>query len=387
MPKKPSKWEFLKGQELARNLESGILYYSKAFSEIPNLYKSTGQTDPRKAKKEFPRLLKEHLDRYHDPLRTVGKIPTVAKVIEEIEQTESRGKRKKTQRQRTFYFARIRDEMELGHLPIDRLTLKIWTAGLDKVRRLHREKAEREGKRGRETYWGYSKNANIMLRFAYEQKYVSHHIAFPNPDKKKTTGTVLSTMEIKQLWEVMGENLRDQFVLSYECCMRLREMLHLTWDRVDLETGEITLSADDVKTGSKTGKGRAFVATPHALERLKARYKRFVDRSKWVFPSTTGKGPVDDNKTAWAKAKEKVLKKNTAFQSWARWHDLRHTAITRMLVEQRINITLVSEYVGTAVGTLQRVYLHSTAEQTKSVALGLDITKADSFFHKCPEEK
>lgn len=386
-----SKWEFLEGEDLALNLESGIYYMSKAMKGIPNIFRSTGQKDKRKAKGQFTRIIKEHLDRYEAGARAPGKSPTVAEVIHEIGPIEDPKLRENTRKKRKFYFARIRDVYDLGSIPIDRLTLPLWMGRLLRVQALP---APKKGKH-RKTFKDDQKHANILLRYAYEQKYVSHWITFPNPDRPTPERIVFTIDEIRQLWAVMNEDTRDQFVLSYESCMRLREMLHLTWERVNLGTGEITLRPIDVKTGSKTGRGRRFIMTPHALARIKKRKAEQEPASLWVFPSPTGRGPVDDNKTAWNNAKAAVLEgdekrglpANSAFQYGGTWHDLRHTAITRLLVEQRINITLVSEYVGTAVGTLQRVYLHSTAEQTKSVALGLDITKADSFFHKCPEEK
>lgn len=379
-PKGDPRFEFFEGEDLARNRESGIFYAVKAFAGLPNLFRTTKTTDKRKAKKELPRLIKEHLEKYQDGKRAAGAAPSVSEVIDEVEQTETPGLRRKTQSKRAFYFARIRDEMKLGHLPIDRVTLRLWTDRLEAVR----------AQRKRRTYWDYVKHMNILLRYAYEQKYVSHHVAFPNPDKKSNAGTVLSVPELRLLWDVMGETTRDQFVLGYECAMRKLEALHLTWDRIDLETGELTLRAEDVKTGSKTGKGRQFIVTPHALERLRARFdrqcrtsaiapsgsERLENARKWVFPSEAGAGPITDNKTAWAAAKERALERMPQFQHWARWHDLRHTAITRMLVEQGMNITRVSEYVGTSVATLQRVYLHSTAEHTRGVSEGLRITDA-----------
>lgn len=375
----PPKYTYFEGEDLAQH-ENGTFYAVKAFRGMPNLNKSLRTKDKREAKRRLAKAIAEHLEKYESGRRRAGRVPTVTELIEEITRTEGPRLRAKTVAKRKFYFARIRDEMGLGHIPMDHFTLGLFTSRLEKVRE----------KRTRTTYWDYFKHANILNRYAYEQKYVSHRQTFPHTDKKSTAGTVLSVEEIKALWAVMNETTRDQFVLSYECCMRLREMLHLTWDRVDLESGEITLRAADVKTGSKTGRGRTFIATPHALERLKARFSRLVDESgtfgvpdsKYVFPSPTGKGPMDDNKVAWALAKAKVLKGDEKrgikpmphFQHWVRWHDLRHTAISRMLVEQKMNITLVSEYVGTSVATLQKVYLHSKAEHTKGVTAALRIT-------------
>jgi integrase len=389
------RFEYLAGKEdgLAVDQESGIIYAIKHFRGMPALYKSLQTKDRKEAKRRLPQKIKEHLERYSDGKREAGRAPTVAEVIEEIQRTESTTLRKKTQRQRTFYFERIRDEMDLGHMPMDKLTLKLWADRLERLQRKHKAEAQKSGKRLRKTYWGFSKNANILNRYAYEQKYVSHLVTFPNPDGLREPGTVFTIEEIRQLWNVMGENTRDQFVLSYECCMRLREMLHLTWDRVDLETGEITLRQQDVKTGSKTGKGRQFIMTDHALERLKKR-RALIESvylgagrpvPRYVFPSPTGNGPVDDNKIAWNRAKRDVLegnkrrgiKANPSFQHWGTWHDLRHTAISRMLVEQKMNITLVSEYVGTSVSTLQKVYLHSKAEHTKGINAALKISSED----------
>ena len=370
------EYDYLQGKDsgLAIDRESGVIYAIKHFAGMPQLFKSLKTKDKREARRLLPQRIKEHLEQYADG-KSTSSDPTVAEVIEEIERAESPKLRAKTQSKRRFYFARIRDEMELGHLPVSRLTLKVWADRLARV----------QAKRKRRTYWDYVKHANIILRFAYRQKYVSHWLTFPNTDGPHKEGTVFTLDEIRALWEVMGVTTRDQFVLSYECCMRLREVLHLTWDRVDLESGEITLRAQDVKTGSKTKRGRTFIMTPHALERMRAR-KDWIGHSdfagtKWVFPSPTGTGPIDDNKTAWNRAKRDVLegsklhgtKPMPHFQHWGTWHDLRHSAISRMLCEQKMNITHVSEYVGTSVSTLQRVYLHSRAEHTKGVNAGLMI--------------
>lgn len=375
MPPKDA-YEYFEGEDLARNRESGIFYAVKHFKGMPPLNKSTGHKDKRLAKKELPRLIREHLERYESGKRAAGESPTVADLISEVERTESPSLRKKTQSKRKFYFKRIREDMELGPLPIDLLTLKVWTSRLERLM----------AKMDRKTFWDYSKHMNILLRYAYEQKYVTHLTRLPNPDPKKQTGTVLSIEEIRQLWEVMGEDTRDQFVLAYECCMRLREALHLTWDRVDLESGEITLRPIDVKTGSKTGRGRQFYMTENALKRIRARKKDQENNpSKWVFPSPTGRGPIDDNKVAWNRAKKKALegdkKKGVPpmpnFQHWVRWHDARHSALSHMLLDQKMSPLLVSEYAGVSIHTIQKVYLHSTAEKTREISRAIRITRDD----------
>lgn len=360
MPPK-DRYEYFEGEDLARDKESGIIYAIKHFSGMPPLYKSTRTKDKRKAKKMLPDLMRAHLERYGDGKLQSGESPTIGQVIDEIYATDKDRKplRPKTRSKRKFYFDRIRSEMELEYLPIDKLDETVWTARLDKVRKI----------RKRKTFKDYVKHVNIIIKYAYRRKYLSHYITFPNPDGAHKVGIVFTTEELEQMFGEMSEDTKDQFVLSYENCMRKLEALHLEWSRVNLETGEVVFQKEHVKTGSKTGKGRTIILNPHGLERLRARHARQekAGLSRWVFPSDTGKGPINDNKTAWNYTKERVLKKNPAFQHWGVWHHLRHTAITRMLLVYKIPIALVSEFVGTSIDTLQRTYLHSQAEHTRGI--------------------
>jgi integrase len=203
---------------------------------------------------------------------------------------------------------------------------------------------------------------NIILRYAYKQRQATHLVSLPNPDAKANAGRVFTAEEISKLWEAMNDDTRDQFVLCLECFMRLREALYLTWDRVDLISGVVTLRPEDVKTGTKTGKGRSFRLSDHAFERLKARRKR-ID-SPFVFPSPTDPAkPMHQNKTAWILAKE-----TAGIKGRARWHDLRHSALTIALLDAKMDPILVSEYAGVSLRTIQAVYLHSTHDKTASVA-------------------
>lgn len=401
LPEKDKRFCAVPGTDLSLNTESGIYYATKQFRHlrIPMLFKTTKETDIRKAKKRLPQLIKEHLDVHQEGRRREGRGRLVEDVIAEIQRTESPGLRSGTQENRTMYFEEL--GKELGHLPIDRLSLSIWTRWLEDFRK----------RKARKTFWDYAKHMNILIRYAYEQKYVSHLITFPNPDPKKATGTVLSPQNIRELWAVMNDDTRDQLVLAYENCMRLREVLYLTWDRVDLETGEITLRPEDVKTGSKTGKGRTFFVSEQALERLRERRRRQLagesgmsaaawralitttvptgmkdsdvvserirSAAKWVFPSPTGNGPVEWNATAWKRAKAKALKANPAFPHWARWHDLRHSSLSHLLLDKKMNPLLVAEFAGVSMQTIQRVYLHSTAEKTKSISRAISIREEE----------
>jgi len=376
-PEKDKRFCAVPGSDLSLNVESGIYYVTKQFRHrrIPMLFKTTREKDFKRAKKLVAGMIIDHINEHEHGQTKPGQARTVSRVIEEIQRTETPGLRSGTQENRTAYFKELGSE--LGHMPIDRVTIDTWSRWLVGFKK----------KKNRKTFWDYAKHMNILIRYAYEQKYISHLITLPNPDPKKITGTVLSPQNIRELWSVMNDDTRDQLVLAYENCMRLREVLYLTWERIDLESGEITLRAQDVKTGSKTGRGRTFVASEHAIERLRARWakacgKKDFPESNSVFPSPTGKGPVDWNATAWARAKRMVTegdeKKgvapiNPAFPHWARWHDLRHSSISHMLLDKKMNPLLVSEFAGVSMQTIQRIYLHSTAEKTKSVSQAISI--------------
>jgi integrase len=89
---------------------------------------------------------------------------------------------------------------------------------------------------------------------------------------------------------------------------RLREILHLRWEEVDLDAGLLRLS------DSKTGARPVYLAPPAVA--ILARQER---RSGWVFPSYCRDGrPLNDVRGAWEAAckKAKIEK--------ARPHDLRH---------------------------------------------------------------
>lgn len=346
-----------------RHVPTGNIYLRKSFKKlgIPSLQENTGEKTIGRAKSRAQVIIQQHINRHlgvNDSnlfLRTKG-AKTFRDVGQEVLERVTPNRRKKTQLKHKQMIAELVEAF--GSYSVDTLTAKHfenWIAGQRKTSH-------------RTSFMDYAKHMNLIMRFAYNERYCQHLIKFKNPDStSESPGRVYAEREIQDLWGVMSENTRDQFVLSYECMMRLREVLHLTWDRIELTTGKIILRAVDVKTGSKTGKGREFQMSPLAWERMKARRKRV--HSPYVFPSRFDRmKPADDNKIAWGNAK-----KNAGIKGRGRWHDLRHTAITRaLLVAKRMPIE-VSEYAGVSVGTIQRVYLHSKAEDTRSVSCALSI--------------
>jgi integrase len=345
-----------------------IIYVRKSFKRlrIKPLFASTGETTTLKAKARAEEMINDHLNellgihRGHISMRFGTR--SVHSVIDEINEVETPTLRKRSQIRRKHFFGIFKEEF--GTMDISRVNLERWSNWLRGYMRRSK----------RTTFKDFPKNMNIVLRYAYEQQYVSHLISLPNPDagKIKRKARVYTPDELGALYNVMNDDTKLQFVLSYQCYMRLREVLYLTWDRIDFKTGEITLNAEDVKTGSRTGKGRIFKASSDIIERLKER-RLSAGPSRYVFPSPVSPNqPIEDNKKAWIGAK-----KRAGIKGKATWHEIRHTAITHALMIHGVEPMMVSEFAGVSVATIQRVYLHSTAEHTKRAGEVLRISIAE----------
>lgn len=330
------------------------IHVRKTFKKlrIPSLFKSTGEVKVTRARTVALEMIEQHKQKYLGTTRG-GTSLTFGELVDKVLKYETPKKRKKTQINHKFYLGILKAEWS-GYL-IDNITLESWEDWITDFK---------SRKPDCSNFNDYAKHMNLCLNFAYKRKYTTHHLKVPNPNPTSSdVGRVYTDKEIKALWEAMEQDTKDQFVLSYECFMRLREVLLLEWKRVDLDEGVITLEPKDVKTGSKTGKGRKFKVSTAALQMLRRRHREAID-SPYVFPSPVNpKKPVFDNKTAW-----KTVKKRSGIKGQARWHDLRHTALTKALLEAKVPPVLVSEYAGVSLKTIQRVYLHSNEEATKAVA-------------------
>lgn len=349
--------------------KSGIYYVKKKFGRIgvPPLEASTGEMTLGRAKTKAEALELEWKNKHLgiSQISSMGRRSgkTVNEIIDYVLANHTPKQRPATRAKHELIFGYLADH--IGNRDVSMINERTLDEIIASVTRSDST---------RKTFMDFAKHLNLLMRTAYRLKSTSHLISFSNPDKgKKTKWKVYTDAEVTDLWAKMNDDLKDQFVLSYECMMRLREVLKLEWSRVDLETGKITLGAKDVKTGTKTGKGREFYMSEHALCRLRARKARAKKPfSPYVFPSPANKlKPVDQNKTAWVKAKTDAKIVGTAT-----WHSLRHSAITKALLEAKIPPVEVSEYAGVSIATIQRVYLHSRPEHTANVAKAISIFTA-----------
>lgn len=334
--------------------ETKKIHVRKTFKKlrIPPLFKSTGEDRVGKARTIALDMIEDHKSKYLGATKG-GVSLTFGDLVDKVLRYETTKKRRKTQINHRYYLGVLKDEWS-GYVA-DQITVESWEDWITDFK---------ARKKDCTSFNDYAKHMNLVLRYGYKRKHTSHLVKIPNPDEvKKGTGRVYTEEEITSLWQAMNQDTKDQFLLSYECFMRLREVLLLEWARVDLAEGVITLDAKDVKTGTKTGKGRTFKVSSRSLLMLKRRRKE-TKGSAYVFPSPGNPNkPIFDNKTAW-----RTAKRNAGIKGSARWHDLRHTSLTKALLESKVAPILVSEYAGVSLKTIQRVYLHSNEEATKAVA-------------------
>jgi integrase len=279
-------------------------------------------------------------------------------VIEEILLDVAPKKRPSTQERYFMYLGEML--LDLGDFDINlfgRKDFNIWHRKL-KLQKPHRK-----------TFNDYVKFMNIVFNFAYQNKYITHLIKFPLVDgEQEHTGRVYSKKELNNIFLNMDEITKAQFILSLECFMRLREVLHLTWDRVDFEKKLIVLRKKDVKTGSRCGKGRDVPMSQNCFNVL-LKLKINAD-TNFVFPSPNGKKYQNSNYKKWSRAK-----KDAKIVGRARWHDIRHTALTCAILELKLPIAHVSMVAGVSIRTLQKVYLHHEIEHLRGVAESMNLLK------------
>jgi integrase len=337
--------------------KGGAIYVRQTFRKegIPDLFMTTGETTLGRARTKAAILIQRHRNKHlgisddHVFGRSRGK--TLRQVAVEYLGKHSPELRQGTQELHEYYVNEVVDG--LGHMGVQSITPQV---GRDWIQE------QKKRRKHRKTFFDFAKTLTALMNYAYTNRDCTHKFSLPNPDKDHhPTFKVYTKQEIAKLWKVSGSRLRDQLVLSYECGLRLREALKLELARVNFKTGEAHFGPQHVKTGSKTGRGRTIVLTPLALERLQGRVEILKKKfnSPYFFPSRFDpQKPQHDNKGAWRKAKA-----DAKIFGRARWHDLRHTAITEALRAGK-PIFQVSQYFGVSVRTIERVYAHLIAKDT-----------------------
>ncbi len=169
---------------------------------------------------------------------------------------------------------------------------------------------------------------------------------------------ILSTDEIRRLLAAACSHLKPILIIALNTGMRLREILTLKWENVNFAQSQILIE----ERISKSRRARKVPMNPAVTEALKA-----IPRKGQIvfFNEDTGQG-FNSVRTAFLSACRRA-KRDPADSAdpgiqGVRFHDLRHTAATKML-EAGVDIVTVSKILGhSSIEITYQRYCHPTPE-------------------------
>ncbi|SLM49332.1 putative Integrase family protein [Nitrospira japonica] len=203
---------------------------------------------------------------------------------------------------------------------------------------------------------------NVAIRRGILQSNPASKVPMPNPHNERDR--VLTETEWVNLYQVAKSHLKPVLVIAYQLGQRFSEIVSLTWDRVDLRRGFITLRRGDTKTRV----ARQIPMTPDVQRALQRLAKARSLASRYVF---TYKGrPLKRVSRSFTTA----LK--SAGITDFRFHDLRHCASTNM------------RRAGVDTATAMKIVGHKSEKMWKryNAIEERDLTQAAQKVHKYLEE-
>lgn len=157
--------------------------------------------------------------------------------------------------------------------------------------------------------------------------------------------------------------LKPILICALHTGMRKGEILNLKWHNVDLDKGYITV------TQTKSGRDRNIPISSTLKQHLRALHtSRSTD---YVFVNPETEKPYCDLKRSFGDILEKSKIKGLRF------HDLRHTAATRM-VAAGIDLIVVQDILGHACISTTMRYSHPVPERKMQAVMALDSYVADN---------
>jgi integrase len=237
--------------------------------------------------------------------------------------------------------------------------------------------------------------ATINLEVGTLRAILVRHRLWANiqPDVKKRperddVGTALDSDAEQRLLAACSKSrsrlLEPAVVLAINTGLRRSELLGLRWKQIDFVQRVIRVG----ESKTRAGRHREVPLNSRAWLAIQAWAEQFPDRADdhFVFPSEhvgaggdnfdaniTGTEPskaVGTLKTAWHTAKKMAGVK-------ARWHDLRHTAVTRLL-ENGQTLPMVASIMGWSASTTVRMaqrYGHISTEARRAAMEAMTMTK------------
>jgi integrase len=208
--------------------------------------------------------------------------------------------------------------------------------------------------------------------------------------ERRDTGRALTTYDESRLIEAVGKSrspvLLPLFVTALDTGLRASELrnlrhsdLHAVWKRGTIQTGEIVVSRSKIEGGT----GRIVPLTSRARAALSLWLSRFPEAQpdSFVFPHRqigfAGDSrlpyvydidltiPISEWKSAWTAARE-------AASLNYRWHDLRHTFITRLAENPSVSEQTITALAGHVSKRMLERYSHVRTQAKRDAIASLD---------------
>lgn len=275
----------------------------------------------------------------------------------------------------------------LGHIPLNKLTQADCQKFLNEMkangRKIHRdtkgpEMAERSV---RSCYHVIRMALERAIKDGLTKKNPILGVKLPPPEPKEMK--VLSKEEIQRfLIQAKEEGMYEFFLLELTTGMRRGEILALTWDDLNFESGELRINKQVTPVGGKNilcePKTKAAFRTiilPPVMVELLREYKMGIF-SPLMFPSRIKpEQPIDPGYVR--KRLQQILERADCKR--VRFHDLRHTFAT-MSLEHGMDVKTLSAIIGhVSAKTTLNIYTHITSEMEENAAVSIDrgIAKAE----------
>ena len=196
------------------------------------------------------------------------------------------------------------------------------------------------------------------------------------PPKKAKEMQVLTQTEILRfLTRAKEEGYYEMFLLELTTGMRRGEIIGLKWRDLNLQTGELRITRQVVKTGKsveisapKTKASIRTILLPSDMVELLAELKKQT-KGEWMFPSPVKEGEPR-NPTAVYHRFQLILERSHCKK--IRFHDLRHTFAT-MALENGMDIKTLSAMIGhISSETTLNIYSHITDTMQQQAAVRID---------------
>ena len=216
-----------------------------------------------------------------------------------------------------------------------------------------------------------------MLKQAMRRDLVTRNVAslVATPKPKNARSRVLRPEEWSRLYGAAPAWFKPVLLTGYHTGMRLREILTLTWDRLDLEKGRIFLPGHLTKTGQE----RLVPITPIL--------KREFQRLRELDGVTRIQGLIFQNnrrKLSHTSTEVKRLCKEQKIDDFV-FHDLRHCAVTN-LADSGVDAETIMKIVGHSSAEMFLRYRTIKAEKLDAAMSRLNtlITRHEDAARQVP---